>query len=169
MGLACWLVNIGYTLTGPTPMSRLCLLVLAASSVVLNGCTHATFGFRPSLTSQVPDSTVVRVRPINGQPGTTGRSVGWQSGRLAIVTAARDTMAVPEIGTLEVRLNTKKRYTAVGGIVGVVVGTGLAMAKCPYRSECGPDLRPAIGGGIGMLIGSRFSSREWLVVKRPPR
>ena len=150
-------------------MCRFCLLVLAASSVVLSGCTHATFGFRPSLTSQVPDSTVVRVRPINGQPGITGRSVGWQTGRLAIVTAARDTVVVPESGTLEVRLNTRKRYTAVGGIVGVVVGSGLAAARCPYRRECAPDLRPALGGGIGMLIGSRFSSREWVVVKRSPR
>jgi hypothetical protein len=95
--------------------------------------------------------------------------VDWQTGRLRIVRAAGDTVAVPEMGTLEVRLARKKRYTAVGGIVGVVVGTGVAVARCPYGRECAPDLRPAVGGAIGMLIGSRFSSAEWVVVKRPPR
>ena len=160
MGPVDRLVNIGRTFTDPTPMFRLYLLMLAVASVAFQGCTRATFGFRPSFTSQVPDSTIVRLRATNGQPSVEGHSLGWQVGRLRIVNAVGDTVAVPETGTLEVRLARKKRYTAVGGIVGVVVGTAVAVAKCPYRQECPPDLRPAIGGGVGMLIGSRFSSRR---------
>ena len=150
-------------------MLRLCVVAFAFASTLVAGCTQATFGFRPTLTSQVPDSTVVRVRAINGQPGITGRSLDWQIGRLRIITTTGDTVAVPEAGTLEVRLKTKKTYMAVGGLVGVAIGTGIAVSKCPYRRECPPDFRPAVGGAIGMFIGSRFSTADWAVVKRPPR
>jgi hypothetical protein len=138
-------------------------------AIVLGGCTHVTFGFRPSITSQVPDSTIVRVRATNGQPSVTGRSLDWQTGRPRIVTAAGDTVSVPDVGTLEVRLNSKKSYAAVGGLLGVAVGTGFAMAKCSYPRECPPDLRPLIGGGIGVLVGSRKRTAEWVVVKRTTR
>ena len=150
-------------------MLRLRPLSLVAVVILGAGCTRATFGFRPALTSQVPDSTVVRVRAINGQPSITGRSFGWQSGRPRIVTAAKDTVAVPEAGTLEVRLVSKKSYAVVGGVVGLAVGMGVAVAKCPPGRVCGPDARPAVAGGIGALIGSRFSREEWVVVKRDPR
>lgn len=144
-------------------------LALLAAVVVAEGCTRATFGFRPTLTSQVPDSTVVRLRAANGQPAVEGRALDWQAGRPKIVRAAGDTVAVPETGTLEVRLKTKKSYAAIGGVAGAVVGTGLAIAHCSDRVECGPDIRPLIGGGIGMLIGSRIHTADWVVVKRPPR
>ena len=169
MGPVDWLVNIGRTFTDPLPMFRVYLLMLAVASVAFQGCTRATFGFRPSLTSQVPDSTVVRLRATNGQPSVEGRSLGWQTGPLRIVNAVGDTVAVPETGTLEVRLNTKKSYAAIGGIVGFLVGAALAVDKCPHRAACGPDIRPAIGGGIGMLLGWQIRTADWAVVKRPPR
>jgi hypothetical protein len=159
--------NFGRVLHLGRPMIRFYPPALLAAVVLAGGCTHATFGFRPSLTSQVPDSSVVRLRAINGQPPIAGRSLDWQTGRLRIVTSAGDTVRVPDVGTLEVRLNSRKSYAAVGGIVGVAVGMGLALSRCPDRRACGPDLRVPIGGGIGMLIGSRFHSTEWAVVKRP--
>ena len=149
-------------------MLRLSPLALAVA-IAIGGCTRATFGFRPTLTSQVPDSTVVRLRAIKGQPSITGRSLGWQMGRLTIVTMTGDTVAVLETGTLEVRLKTKKSYAAIGGVVGLGIGMGLAQARCPYPRRCAPDLRAPLGGAVGMLVGSRFRTAEWLVVRRRTR
>jgi hypothetical protein len=149
-------------------MIRLRPLALLAAVVLIAGCTRATFGFRPTLTSQVPDSTVVRLRG-NGQPTVTGRSLGWQTGQPRIVSATNDTVAVPEIGTLEVRMAKKKSFAVVGGVVGVVVGMGIAVSKCPVGRECGPTVTPAITGGIGVLIGSLFSRVDWVAVRRSPR
>ena len=66
-------------------MLRLRPFVLAGLIVLVTGCTRATFGFRPSLTSQVPDSTVVRFRVQSGEPLVTGRSLDWQTGTLRVV------------------------------------------------------------------------------------
>ena len=150
-------------------MIRLRPLAVLATALLLEGCTRATFGFRPSLTSQVPDSTIVRLRAGNGQPSVTGRSLGWQVGRLTIVTASHDTVVVPETGTLEVRLASKRTFATVGGAIGVAVGFGIAYAKCPAGYECGPTVTPAITGGLGALIGWRFSRADWVVVRRTPR
>ena len=150
-------------------MFRLYPLMLAAAPVLLGGCTRATFGFRPTTTSQVPDSTVVRVRGHDGQPVIEGRSLDWQAGQLKIVRAAGDTVAVPSAGTLEVRLAKKRSLATIGGLIGVGVGFGIVYGKCRPGFQCRPEWTPAIAGGVGALIGSRFSMANWVAVKRGTR
>ncbi|HEX6049569.1 MAG TPA: hypothetical protein VFZ21_09875 [Gemmatimonadaceae bacterium] len=142
---------------------------MAAAVVLVAGCTRATFGFRPSLVSQVPDSTVVRAREQNGQPPITGRALDWQVGRPRIITAAGDTVAVPEAASLEVRLKEKKSHATLGGVLGLTVGFGIALANCPSTNRCGPDLTPALTAGIGAFIGSRFTAAEWVRVRSDVR
>jgi hypothetical protein len=147
-------------------MSRLRAFVLAGAVVLSGGCTRAAFGFRPSLTSQVPDSAVVRVRAQNGQPSVTGRALDWQDGQPRVITAAGDTLVVPQAATLEVRLKEKKTHTILGGVVGLGMGMGIALARCPSTNRCSPDLMPMLAAGVGALIGSRFSTAEWVRVRR---
>ena len=149
-------------------MFRLRAFVLAGLVVLVTGCTRATFGFRPSLTSQVPDSTVVRFRVQSGEPLVTGRSLDWQTGTQRVVTAAGDTIVVPEAAKLDVRLKQKKTHASLGGVLGLAVGWGIGLAKCPPPQECSPSLLPALTGGAGAFIGSRFSAAEWVRVRRSP-
>ena len=149
-------------------MFRLRGFVLAGAVMFLGGCTRATFGFRPSLTSHVPDSTVVRVRGQGGQPSTTGRALGWQVGEPRIVTSAGDTVVVPPAAALEVRLKEKKTHATLGAVVGLSVGLGIKLTQCPPPGPCGPDLTPALTAGVGALIGSRFSAVQWVRVRRAP-
>ena len=149
-------------------MFRLHTLVLAGAVFISAGCTRATFGFRPSLMSQVPDSSVVRIRAQNGQPPVTGRALGWQAGRPRVVTTAGDTVAVPQGAVLQVRLKQKKTHATLGGVLGVGVGMGIKIAQCPPTRRCGPDLTPVLTGAAGALIGSRFSAAEWVRVQRAP-
>ena len=149
-------------------MFRLQSLVLAGAVVLVGGCTRATFGFRPSLTSQVPDSSVVRVRLQNGQPSVTGRALDWQAGRPLVVTPAGDTMVVPQGAMLEVRLQEKKTHATLGGVIGVSVGLGIKFSQCSAPRRCPPDLTPFLTGGVGALIGSRFTAAEWVRVRRTP-
>lgn len=150
-------------------MFRLHPFVLAAVVALVGGCTRATFGFRPSLTSQVPDSAVVRVRAQNGQPSVTGRALDWQGGRPRIITSAGDTVAVPLGATLEVRLKEKKTHATLGGVLGLGVGMGIALTRCPATNRCAPDLTPVLAAGVGALIGSRFSAAEWVRVRSDVR
>ncbi len=145
-------------------------LPVALSGVVIfvGGCTSATFGYRPSLTSQVPDTTVVRARAQNGQPAIMGRALDWQAGRPRIVTSAGDTVVVPPAATLEVRLKEKKTHAVLGGVVGLAVGLGVKLVQCPPTNYCPPDLTPALTAGVGALIGSRFSAVQWVRVRRAP-
>ena len=148
-------------------MFRLDRFVMVAVVVLAAGCTRATFGFRPSLTSQVPDNSVVRVRAQNGQPSVTGRALDWQVGRPRVVTSTGDTMVVPEAATLEVRLKEKRTHATLGGVIGLGVGLGIKLAQCPPTTRCGPDLTPALTAGVGAFIGSRFSAVEWVRVRTP--
>jgi hypothetical protein len=148
-------------------MFRLRLLALASAAAILAGCTRATFGFRPSLTSQVPDSTVVRIRAQNGQPSVAGRALGWQAAQPRIVTSAGDTVVVPQNAMLEVRLKQKATHATLGGILGLTVGLSVKLVKCPPSNVCPPDLTPALTAGVGALIGSRFSADEWAPVRQP--
>jgi hypothetical protein len=147
-------------------MFRLHPLVLAGTVVIAGGCTRATFGFRPSLTSHVPDSAIVRVRAQNGQPSVTGRALDWQVGRPRIITSAGDTLVVPPAATLEVRLKEKKTHATLGGVIGLGVGLSIALANCPPTNRCPPDVTPALTAGVGALIGSRFRAAEWVRVRR---
>ncbi len=146
-------------------MFRLHPLVLAGVVVFVGGCTRATFGFRPSLTSQVPDSTVVRIRARDGQPSVTGRALDWQAGRPRIITPTGDTVAVPRTSTLEVRLKEKKTHAILGGVIGLGVGFSIKLVQCPPTNVCAPDLTPALTAGVGALIGSRFTAADWVRVK----
>src|SRR5688572_7027622 len=157
--------TLSASLLGLRSMFRLHPFVLAAVVALVGGCTRATFGFRPSLTSQVPDSTVVRVRAQNGQPSVTGRALHWQDGRPRIITSAGDTVAVPQAAALEVRLKEKRSHATLGGVFGLGVGMGIALARCPATNRCAPDLTPALAAGIGALIGSRFTAAEWVRVR----
>jgi hypothetical protein len=150
-------------------MFRLHSFVLAGAVVLAGGCTRATFGFRPSLTSQVPDSTVVRIRAQNGQPSVTGRALDWQVGRPRVITLAGDTVVVPEAARLEVRLKEKKTHAVLGGVVGLGVGLGVALVRCGPTNRCAPDLTPVLTAGVGALIGSRFAAAEWVRVQQTPR
>jgi len=147
-------------------MFRLHPILLAGVIVLVPGCTRAAFGFRPSLTSQVPDSSVVRVRAQNGQPSVTGRALDWQLGRPRIVTATGDTVVVPQAATLEVRLKEKKTHATLGAVVGLGVGLSIKLAQCPPTNRCEPDLTPVLTAGLGAFIGSRFSAVEWVRVQR---
>ena len=146
-------------------MFRLKVTMLFGMTFLAGGCTHATFGFRPSLMSQVPDSTVVRARAQNGQPAIVGRAFGWQSGNPRIVTATGDTVDAPRTATLEVRLNEKKSHATLGGVVGLSIGFGIKLAKCAPMSDCPSDLTPALTAAAGALIGSRWRSFEWVRVR----
>ena len=151
-------------------MFRLHSFVVAGVVTLVGGCTRATFGYRPSLTSQVPDSTIVRVRggAGGGQPSITGRALDWRVGRPRVITSAGDTVVVPESATLEVRLKEKKTHATLGGVLGLSVGLGIQLARCPPSNVCGPDLVPMLAGGIGVLVGSRFSAVDWVRVRRAP-
>lgn len=149
-------------------MSRLQALALIGTILLTGGCTRATFGYRPSLTSQVPDSTAVRVRPHGGVPPITGRAVGWQTGQPRVLTATGDTVQVPPTATMEVRLENKKTHAVLGGVIGVSVGLSVKLVRCPPPNRCGPDVTPALTAGIGALIGSRFTAVDWVRVRRPP-
>ena len=149
-------------------MLRFELFLMGAIVAVAGGCTRATFGFRPSLTSQVPDSSVVRMRARNGQPSVTGRALGWRGERPRIITSVGDTVIVPQVATLEVRLKDTKTHATLGGVIGVTIGLGIKVANCPPTTKCGPDFTPALTAGVGAFIGSRFTQAEWARVRRPP-
>ena len=149
-------------------MRRLRPFMLAGMIVLGGGCTRATFGFRPSLISQVPDSTIVRVRNPNGLPPTTGRALGWQTGEPRVVTSAPDTIDVSQAAILEVRLREKKTHATLGAIVGLLVGLSIKLVQCPPTGYCAPDATPAVTAGVGALIGSRFTAVEWVRVRRAP-
>jgi hypothetical protein len=146
---------------------RLHAFVVAGVVVLGGGCTRATFGFRPSLTSQVPDGAAVRVRSQNGQPSITGQALDWQVGRLRVITSAGDTVVVPQAATLEVRLKEKKTHATLGAVVGLGVALSIKLVQCPPTNYCAPDLTPLLTAGVGALVGSRFTAVEWARVRRP--
>ena len=146
-------------------MARLPSFASIAMIVLTASCTRASFGFRPSLISQVPDSTVVRARNQSGLPPTLGRALGWTVGEPRIVTPAGDTVGVAPSSTLEVRVRDKKSQTTLGGVLGLAVGFSIKLANCPPTNRCPPDVTPAITAGLGALIGSRFKAAEWVRVK----
>jgi len=136
------------------------LVILLAS-----GCTRATFRWRPSVTSQVPDSTPVRFYVARGQPRVSGRAFDWQRGSPRVITPRGDTVTVPDTALIQVRLKDKGNHAVLGAIVGIVAGVGLSYAACGDIS-CGPgDRRPVFIGGLGALVGSRFKADSWVRVR----
>ena len=140
-------------------MRRLRAFMLAGMIVRGGGCTRATFGFRPPLISQVPDSTIVPVRYPERPTPTTGRAFGWQTREPRVVTSVPDTIDVSQAAILEVRLRAKTTHATLGAIVGLLVGLSIKLVQCPPTDYCAPDATPAVTAGVGALIGSRFTSR----------
>jgi hypothetical protein len=147
--------------------------VSAASPVLfllLAACGGATFGRRPSLTSQVPDSTPVRFNVPQTQPRASeaGRALGWQRGAPRVVTTRGDTVVVPEGARMEVRLKERTSHAGTGATIGWIVGLGAHYAACNYPStKCRElDLRIPVGTGVGALIGWRFRTDQWVRVRR---
>ena len=133
--------------------------------LLATGCARETFRWRPSLTSQVPDSMPVRFNVGRGEPRASGRSLGWQRGAPRLITPRGDTVAVPESAYIQVRLKDKANHALAGAFVGMVVGVGVSFAECG-ETRCGPgDRRPLYITGLGALVGSRFKAASWVRVR----
>jgi hypothetical protein len=129
------------------------------------GCVGSSIRWRPSLVSQVPDSTAVRLERVNARD-VSGRSFGWDRGRPRVVTSLGDTILVERGMTLRVLVPDRATHTTAGIVIGWVLGVGISYATCgaPKR-YCGEqDPTPLIGIGLGALIGSRVKTERWVRV-----
>ena len=153
------------------PVKPINRLFSAARSVAIlllvSSCANGGVKWRPSLASHVPDSTWVRFAGHIGDSSVIGRAVNWQRGQLRVITAAGDTVAVPNGSVLEVRLNEKAGHTTAGLIAGWALGVTVSYATCPPpKKYCGEqDPTPALAAGLGALIGSRVKSDQWVRVR----
>ena len=97
-----------------------------------------------------------------------GKAIGWEAGRLRMVNAAGDTIAVPDSALLEVKLKEKEGHPLMGGIIGVAAGIVATYATCPppkkYCGEQNPT--PLLGAALGALVGSWFKTDKWVTVSR---
>ena len=152
----------------PGFMNRIAPLALASTLLLVTACGGATFRWRPSLVSHVPDSTPVRVNPQTGEPRIRGRSLGWQQGAPRLITATGDTIVLSRgAGRVEVRLKEKKGQGVLGAVIGWAVGVGVTYATCdPPRTHCGEQNPvPIWGAGLGAVIGSMFKTDDWARVR----
>lgn len=142
---------------------RLVLLVPACLA-----CTaRQHLRWTPILTSDVPDSTLVRATDKAFGSQATGRAVGWQRGQLRHVVTAGDTLRAPGNATLEVYTGRQSSYALPGGIVGWAIGIGAVLSSCGLESYCGEqDFRPALGALLGALVGSLLKHDRWVRVRR---
>lgn len=140
---------------------------LCVSLLLLAGCTSAAITWRPKVVSQVPDSTPVRfVR--SGEKPIEGVALGWQSGRPRMLGQHGDTVLIPEDARLQVRLRKRAGNAPIGGLVGFVIGIGIAKARCPDCVE-NTDPTPLLAATVGALIGATIRSYPWVTVKRDAR
>jgi hypothetical protein len=135
--------------------------------LVVAACGGATFRWRPSLSSQVPDSTPVRFVTQRSEPRVTGRALDWERRRPRLITLRGDTVLVPEGARLEVRLKEKTTRAVAGAVVGFVVGVGVMYSTCAApRRYCGEqDPTPMLAAGLGALVGSRIKADQWIRVR----
>jgi hypothetical protein len=155
---------------------RLVPALLSAALLVipvgLTGCTRATMLWRPSVVSQVPDSTPVRYRVDSNTPTVRGLAVNWMSGDPRLLTPRGDTLTIPAEARLDVRLRQKSGHGVTGAVVGFLAGVAVMYAYCPPPKEyCGEeDPTPLLGASLGALVGSLFKSYPWVQVRRvgPP-
>ena len=159
-------------------MLRVLSPVSPALFFLVAACGGATFGRRPSLSSHVPDSTLVRIAVQETGLRMSGRAVDWQRGTPKIVTTRGDTMIVPDGARLQVRFKGRTNGAAVGGLVGALVGVVVTFNHCgPVDEECEEkDPTVFLTFGAGALIGSLFKPTAWVTVRRdtltltnPPR
>src|SRR5688500_17314070 len=104
-------------------MLRVLLPVSPALFFLVAACGGATRGWRPSISSSdVPDSTPVRIAVQKTGLRMSGRAVDWQRGTPKVVTTPGDTMIVPEGARLQARLTGRATGAAFGALVGYLVG-----------------------------------------------
>ena len=142
---------------------------LCVSLLLLTACAPAVITWRPSVVSQVPDNTPVRVdSPGSGEKPTRGVAMGWQSGQPRVINQRGDTVLIPDGARLQVRLKKKSNNAPIGGLVGFVLGAGVAYNRCQDRGRtCGQgDPTPLLAATVGALIGSTIRSYPWVTVKR---
>lgn len=143
----------------------------AAALMLVTACNRATFTWRPSLVSQVPDSMPVRFSPDrNGKP-TVGRSLGWQRGSPKLVTSRGDTVRVPAGSLTAVRLDRKAGHPVAGAIIGAIIGVGVELANCPSEWQyCGEE-NPTelLFAGLGALVGAAIKTDNWVRVRWSPQ
>ena len=146
-------------------MPRVRWLLAPILMLLATGCSRATFRWKPSLTSQVPDSTPVRFHVARGVPRVSGRALDWQRGGPRVITPRGDTVTVPDTALIQVRLKDKSNHALAGAIVGIVAGAGVSLAKC-WNTHCPPgDRRPVYIAGLGAVVGSRFKADSWVRVR----
>lgn len=146
----------------PLSLPAVVLLFVAACG------RRATLEWRPSLVSQVPDSTPVRISVGPERTTTQGLAWDWQRGRPRVITARRDTVLVPDNAILRVRLRKKSGHAIEGLFIGWAVGVGVSYAQCPEpKRYCGEqDPTPVLGAGLGALVGSAIRTYHWVRVRR---
>jgi hypothetical protein len=100
----------------------------------------------------------------------TGRSLDWERGTPQLITRRGDTLTIPPIATLEVRLRERTNRAIAGGVIGFLAGVVTSYVSCPPpKRYCGEqDPTPLLGATLGALIGSRIKSDWWVRVKRVP-
>jgi hypothetical protein len=121
----------------------------------------------------------------------TGENVARLTGRLLTVLPDSIRLAVPDrpsgvwIDTAAIRivelrmpLESRKKHTLIGGLVGAAAGLGLALAIDGYQGACptgglcnGDDTSPTLyvatigtGTGVGALLGYLLSGSHWQAV-----
>ena len=149
-------------------MLRVASFVSPALFFVIAACGGATFGPRPSLSSHVPDSTLVRIDAQGHGLRMSGRAVDWQRGTPKVVTTRGDTIVVPEGARLQVQLKGRPNRAVTGGVIGFVAGLAVTYARCPnFKDRCRMnDPTSFLAGGAGARIGSRFKVHDWVTVRR---
>jgi hypothetical protein len=142
---------------------------VSVTLVLLAACsTRATMLWKPSVVSQVPDSTPVRYRVDSNTPMVRGLALDWTRRTPRLMTALGDTVSIPESARLEVRLRQKSGHPITGAVVGYVAGVITSYAYCPPpKTHCGEqDPTPLLGAALGAWVGSWFRSYPWVQVRR---
>jgi hypothetical protein len=149
-------------------MLRVISFVTPALFFLIAACGGATFGPRPSLSSHVPDSTLVRIAIPGSGLRASGRAVDWQRGTPRVVTTQGDTIVVPEGARLQVQLKGRPNRAVTGGVIGFLAGFATTYARCPnLKARCRmTDPTALLAAGAGALIGSRFKVHDWVTVRR---
>ena len=162
------MLQVSSPANGISSVNRLLSSMLLFGTLLLSGCAGAAIRWRPSLASQVPDSTTVRFRVRPGEAPITGRALDWQRGRPRVITARGDTVAVPEGAALDVRVPEKARHEVAGGIIGWALGVGISYAACPApKKYCGEeDPTPLLATTLGALVGWMVKTDQWVAVRR---